>query len=66
MKVEVIEQNAISYGVCPASGFRRVIIGHSMGVKELACVVSVISSLLQPDRQVFLIEPLGDELGISP
>jgi hypothetical protein len=36
-----------------------------MRIEELARVVSVIACLLEPAREVSLIEPLSDELGVS-
>ena len=48
-----------------ASSMRLVVVGDFLGVEELADVVCVVASRLQPQRKVVLVEASRDELGVA-
>lgn len=49
----------------PTCRMWRVPILNSMGIEELSCVVSAISSVLKPDREVILIETLRNKFWVA-
>jgi hypothetical protein len=50
----------------PALGERVVVCGDRVEIYELAGVVGVVTRLLQPDREVVVVETLADKLRIAP
>jgi hypothetical protein len=44
---------------------RFVVVGDFLGVEELADVVCVVASRLQPQREVILVEAPRDEFGVA-
>lgn len=48
----------------PACGVRFVVVRHFLRVEELTHVVGVVARRLKPQRQVIVVEALGDEFGI--
>ena len=49
----------------PASRERLVVIGGSVSIHELSSVVCVVTRILQPDRQVFIVPPFENEFRVS-
>jgi hypothetical protein len=52
-------------GAVPAGGVRGVVVLDRVRVEQLARVVRVVAGLLQPEREVGVVQPLADELGVS-
>ena len=52
-------------GAVPPGWVGRVVVVDGVRVEELARVICVVASLLQPQGQVGVVEPLVDKLGVS-
>ena len=52
-------------GAVEPLGKRLVVVGHAMGVPQLARVVGVVSGLLHPDWQVVVVPPGFDYSGVT-
>jgi hypothetical protein len=48
-----------------ASSMRLIVVGDFLGVEELADVVCIVASRLEPQRKVVLVEASGNELGVT-
>jgi hypothetical protein len=44
---------------------RFVVVGNGLSIEKFTCIEGVVSGVLKPDRKVFLIEAMGNELGIA-
>lgn len=52
-------------GAVPAGWVGRVVVVGGVSVEQLAGVVGVVASLLQPQGEIGVVESLADELGIA-
>ena len=52
-------------GAIPAGYVRGVVVIDGVGIEELAGIVGVIASSLEPDGQIGVVEALTDEFRIS-
>lgn len=54
-----------SHRCSPASRVRRVIVSDRMGVEQFTRIKSAVANLLQPYRQILVIQTLAQKLGIA-
>ena len=51
---------------CPSSSVRLVVVVDGLSIEKFSGIVSAVTGFLEPDWQIFVVESLRDELGISP